>query len=220
MFNLFKRKPENFPDFWEGYAALFQEKQPALATEATFTVFDTETTGFDKKQDRILSIGAVKIKKMEIEIASSLEIYVHQERFNPETVEIHGILKNNEQEEKMAEEEAVRKFLEYIGNSVLVAHHAGFDIGMVNAALRRMQLPNLKNTVLDTAHLYKRSRIISNLIDQRKVYSLDEIAAAFTIDVKDRHTAAGDAFITALAFLTIMGRLYGNKDIKLKDLLK
>ncbi len=102
----------------------------------------------------------------------------------------------------------------------MVAHHAGFDIGMVNEALTRMGLPKLKNKVLDTVNLYRGTRIISNLINREKSYSLDEIAETYNIDIKDRHTAAGDAFITAIAFLTILGKLSTDGKMNLKKLFR
>lgn len=83
-----------------------------------------------------------------------------------------------------------------------------------------MGLPKLRNKVLDTGMMYKKNRLITNLIDRDKVYSLDEIAEAYNIDLVDRHTATGDAFITALVFLKLLGRI-GNKDsLSLDKLVK
>ncbi|PKD17961.1 DNA polymerase III subunit epsilon [Salegentibacter salinarum] len=219
MLNLFKKKQDNLPDFWKEYETKFQEKLPKEIAETRFVVFDTETTGFDIKKDRMLSIGAVAIKNKSINIADGFEEYISQETFNPKTVKIHGIIQN-ERIETLSEEEAVKTFLKYIGNSVLVAHHAGFDVGMINEALSRMGLPKLKNKVLDTVNLYRGTRIISNLINREKSYSLDEIAETYNIDTKDRHTAAGDAFITAIAFLTILGKLNNDGKINLKKLFR
>lgn len=219
MFNLFKKKTKNYPEFWSAYEANFQEERIGPVSQTTFVVFDTETTGFDYKEDRILSIGAVKVKANTINISNTFEHYVQQEIFNPESVKIHGILRS-EKQESLSEEEAVQGFLRYIGNAVLVAHHANFDIKMFNAALKRIGLPRLKNKILDTGYLYKKTLLNSNLIDRDKNYSLDEIAEAFVIDTKDRHTATGDAFIAAIAFLKILGRLDKNKTMKLNELLK
>ena len=219
MLDFLKKKPDNLPDFWKDYEAKFQEKLPEEIAETRFVVFDTETTGFDIKKDRMLSIGAVGIENKSINIADGFEEYILQETFNPKTVKIHGIIQN-ERIETLSEEEAVKAFLKFIGNSVLVAHHAGFDLGMINEALSRMGLPRLKNKVLDTVNLYRGTRIISNLINREKSYSLDEIAETYNIDTKDRHTAAGDAFITALAFLTILGKLNTDRKLNLKKLFR
>ncbi|SKB86557.1 DNA polymerase-3 subunit epsilon [Salegentibacter holothuriorum] len=219
MLNLFKNKSKDLPEFWENYEAKFQEKQPTEIAETRFVVFDTETTGFDLAKDRMLCIGAIGVRNKSIDVADGFEEYISQETFNPKTVKIHGIIQH-ERIETLSEEEAVKAFLKYIGNSVLVAHHAGFDIGMVNQALTRMGLPKLKNKVLDTVNLYRGTRIMSNLINREKSYSLDEIAETYHIDIKDRHTAAGDAFITAIAFLTILGKLNTDNKLKLKKLFR
>ena len=219
MLNLFKKKPKNLPKFWQDYEAKFKEKLPEKIEAICFIAFDTETTGFDLKKDRILCIGAVTIKNNTIDVSRGFEEYIAQDTFNPETVKIHGIIQH-EKLETLTEEEAVKAFLKYIGNSVLVAHHAGFDIGMMNAALHRMGLPKLKNKVLDTVNLYRGTLIISNLINRDKTYSLDEIAETYSIEIKDRHTAAGDAFITAIAFLKILGKLNAGNKLKLKKLFR
>lgn len=219
IFNWFKKKQnlEDLPDFWQKYVKSFEEKLAEDINEIRFVVFDTETTGFDFEKDRILSIGAVAVKNKTIEVKDNFEVYLDQEKFNPETVKIHGIIQN-EKFDKLSEIEALKKFLEYIQNSVLVAHHARFDLKMVNNALIRHGLPKLKNKVLDTAVLYKSTRIATNLIDRDKVYSLDEIAEVYNIDLTDRHTASGDAYITAIVFMKLLSRLKNTNSYLLKKI--
>ncbi|MBT8319276.1 MAG: 3'-5' exonuclease [Gramella sp.] len=218
--NWFKKSTnlEDLPYFWQNYARSFEEKLPEKVSDVRFVVFDTETTGFNFKEDRILSIGAVRIENQCIEISDNFEVFLEQTKFNPETVKIHGIIQN-ERFEKISEEEALRRFLSYIQNSVLVAHHAGFDVKMINKALSRNGLPKLKNKVLDTSVLYKKTRITTNLIDRDRAYSLDEIAEAYNIELTDRHTASGDAYITALIFMKLLSRLKTSNN-KIKTLFK
>ncbi len=213
-----KKLPDDLPDFYRTYVESL-ENLPNDISHVRFVVFDTETTGLNTETDRVLSIGAVSVKNKQIEISSNLEIYVEQEKFNPESVKIHGLIRN-EKYEKVSEEEAVKNFLEYCKNSVLVAQHAGFDVKMINACLKRMGLAKLQNPVLDTAVMYKKTKILTNLIDKEKIYSLDEIAEAYTIDLVDRHTASGDAYITALIFLKLLGRISNLENIELQKLLK
>ena len=219
IFNWFKKKQtlENLPDFWQEYEKSFEERLPEDINAIRFVVFDTETTGFDFEKDRILSIGAVVVKNKSIEMKDNFEVYLDQEKFNPETVKIHGIIQN-EKFEKLSEIEALKKFLRYIKNSVLVAHHARFDVTMINKALARYGLPKLKNKVLDTAVLYRNTRIVTNLIDRDRTYSLDEIAEAYNIEVTDRHTASGDAYITAIIFMKVRSRLSGTNSYMTKKL--
>ena len=91
---------------------------------------------------------------------------------------------------------------------------------MINKALERNGLPILKNKSLDTAVLYKKTLLISNLLERKENYSLDELADKFEISKKDRHTAMGDAYITAIAFLKILNKLRHKKNVTLKQLFK
>jgi len=207
------------PTFWSSYADQFGKSHVKDLNDLVFVVLDTETTGFDFVDDRVLSIGALKVKGTSISLNDIFDIYLLQEKFNKETVPVHGLLKNG-QRNCISELEAIEKFLSYVGNAIIVAHHAGFDMGMLNAALKRNGLPKLKNTVLDTAVLYRKSLIKSYLVQPKTNYTLDELADKFSISKKDRHTALGDAYITALAFLKIIGKLKERKNFSLKTLLK
>lgn len=216
---LFKRTPKNLPEFWKTYESLFKETQSKKFNDLIFVVLDTETTGFSFEDDRILSIGAVKIKNETISVQEVFDIYLEQEKFNKETVHVHGLLKNG-QRECISEILALEKFLAYVGDAVIVAHHAGFDMGMLNTALVRHDLPKLKNMVLDTGVIYKKTLIKSYLVQPKSNYTLDELAEKFSISRKDRHTALGDAYITAVAFLKIISRLKEKKNFSLKYLLR
>jgi DNA polymerase-3 subunit epsilon len=212
MFSWFKYK--NFPIFWKEYSKNFKQKQPNSLENTRFVIFDTETTGLDIISDRILSIGAIGIFNHNIDVADSLEIYLKQDQFKAETVEIHGILKEGKLT-KLSEAEAMEYFIAYIENAVLVAHHTAFDIEMINAALKRLGLPKLKNKTIDTGILYKK---LEGKKDSH--FNLDVLCKEFNIPKHDRHTAAGDAFITALLFLKIVSKLKKERNLHYSDLFR
>nr|WP_293300199.1 3'-5' exonuclease [Allomuricauda sp.] len=211
-----KKKHLELPEFWLKYASHFKDKLPETISENTFVVLDTETTGFNMTKDRMLCIGALKLRDNTMVVKESFEVYVEQEHYDAESAEIHGILKKSKKE-RVTELEALQQFLAYAKNHVLVGHHVLFDVGMINAALRRNGLPQLLNKTLDTGLLYKRTLLISSVLRKKENYSLDELAEKFRISKKDRHTALGDTLITAIAFLVIMEKL---KPKNLKDLFK
>ncbi|WP_150451453.1 3'-5' exonuclease [Arenibacter lacus] len=219
MINFFRKKPVSHPKYWEDYVQSFEQKLPTELHEIRFVVLDTETTGFDYIHDRILSIGALTLQNQSILVSEGLELYLEQEHYNTDSIKIHGILKS-ENIYRISEEEAMQQLLGYLGNAVIIAHHAVFDMNMINKALERMGLPKLKNLVMDTSNLYKSTLLTSNLIKKKEHYSLDELAEKFDISRKDRHTAMGDAYITAIAFLKIKSRLKEKGVLRLKDLLK
>ncbi|WP_238320849.1 3'-5' exonuclease [Neotamlana nanhaiensis] len=203
----------NYPDFWLEYLNTFKSKKRGIIQETRFVAFDTETTGFDSKTDRILSIGAVSITGKTIQVNQSLEIYIEQDVFKPETVKIHGLLKKGSLQ-KITEIEAIKLFLDYIKDAVLVAHHAGFDKKMVNEMLIRNGLDKLKNRFIDTGILYNKSKHIIYRDNLKEHYSLDDLSDELNVTKEDRHTASGDALITAMVFLKILARLDKRKNLK------
>jgi len=184
-----------------------------------FVVLDTETTGFDYENDRILCIGAIVLQNYRIPIQESLEVYIQQEHYNKATAQIHGILRASVLN-RPNEIEGLQQFIDFLGDSIIVAHHTFFDVSMINKALERNGLPKLKNKTLDTAHLYKKTLLYSPLLVHKESYTLDDLADKFDISKKDRHTAMGDAYITAIAFLKILNKLKEKKDFSLQHLFK
>ncbi|GAA3731905.1 3'-5' exonuclease [Flavobacterium ginsengisoli] len=207
LFNFWKKEEIN----------LFDEN--ITIEETHFVVLDTETTGFDYENDRILCIGALVLQNGIINVQESFEVYLEQDHYDKTTAQIHGILKDL-LVKRPSELEALQQFLEFLGDSIIIAHHTIFDITMINKALERNDLPSLTNKTLDTAYLYKKTLIQSHLFERKDHYTLDDLADKFDISKKDRHTALGDAYITAIAFLKIVKKLKEKKAINLNQLFK
>jgi len=203
--------------FWKKEDDLFDEN--ITIEETRFVVLDTETTGFDYDNDRILCIGALVLQNSVISVQNSFEVYLQQDHYDKSTAQIHGILKDFIVK-RPSELEALQQFLDFVGDSVIIAHHTIFDVTMINKALERNNLPQLTNPRLDTAHLYKKTLIKSHLFERKDHYTLDDLADKFDISKKDRHTALGDAYITAIAFLKIVKKLKDKKEINLNQLFK
>jgi len=185
--DLFSPK-KDYPKFWITYLNTFKKKSSPY-----FVAFDCETTGLDPKTDRILSIGAVKFTNERIYIKACKEWFVKQHQDNAESIKIHGILPSSSQEALYSEEEAIHEFLNYIGNATLVGHHINFDVTMVNLALKRLGAGKLKNSTKDTNTIYKRKGHFAH----EQNFSLDNLCEVFHIKSSNRHTALGDAYITA-----------------------
>lgn len=148
----------------------------------------------------------MSILNKRVEVGGSYEIYLKQEIFNRDTVKIHELIKTGNRN-KIDELEALKSFLKYIENAVLVAHHANFDKNMVNEMLLRHGLGKLKNKFIDTGHLYNKSKHIIYQDNLKTHYTLDDLCLELNVPKVDRHTASGDALITAIVFLKILGRL-------------
>lgn len=204
-------------DFWKKEENLFDEN--ITIEETRFVVLDTETTGFDYENDRILCIGALVLQNGVIAIQDSFEVYIEQDHYDKSTAQIHGILRAFIIQ-RPNELEALQQFLAFLGDAIIIAHHTIFDVTMINKALERNGLPHLSNKRLDTAILYKKTLIKSHLFERKDHYTLDDLADKFDISKKDRHTALGDAYITAIAFLKIVKKLREKKAINLNQLFK
>lgn len=214
MFHFFKRK--KYPEFWENYLEKVKNIKYSSFESIRFVVLDTETTGFNYDQDRILCIGAVAIINNKIIVSDSFEVYVKQEVFNKDTVIIHGIRKNGN-EIKVSEEEALEQFITYLDDAVIVAHHTVFDMTMINVALKRMDLGSIKSKQLDTNYIHKK---IATQDKFKRTYSLDELCEIYNVKKHDRHTALGDALITAYIFLKLTIKYQKNNTLNIHDLIK
>ena len=214
MINFFKKKQT--PKFWEDHIyKVRNSKKYSNFEDIRFVALDTETTGFDYENDRILCIGAVAIKNNKILVSDAIEIYIKQDVFNKETVKIHGIRKDGD-EEKLSEEEAIIKFIDYLDDAVIVAHHTAFDVTMINMALKRLNVGSLESKQLDTNYIHKK---ITKTDTYKKIFSLEELCEIYDVKMHDRHTALGDALITAYLFLKQTAKYKKNNALNLFDLI-
>lgn len=194
---------------WEAYAGHFSKRQNLRMPMETqrFVVLDTETTGLNPKLDRILCVGAIAVQNWQIRMQDSLEIYVRQ-NYAPAQgeVAIHGILPV-EKANMVEEADAIYKFLNYVGDAILIGHHIRFDVSILNQALKRLHLPALKNKIADTHRLAQRVHPPTDGLLHPGNYGLDKLCEQYKIPTSDRHTAAGDAYITAILFLKLLAHL-------------
>lgn len=219
---IFKKQLPPLPDtpYWRQYEQSFEPSysKKTLIREIRFVVIDTETTGLDAQKDKILSIGAVAVKDQKIFIVDRFEYYLKQVyTANGDSIKIHGILPKHNLN-GFAAKEVLILLLAYLQNSVIVGHHIGFDFAVLNRAFQEYLGGQLRNQTLDTNYLAKRiqSPFYKTTAGQNQNLSLDALCQQYNVPIHDRHTASGDALITALLFLKLMGRLEkkGIKDWK------
>ena len=172
--------------------------------EVRFVVLDSETTGLNPRKDRIITIGAVAMVNHEILIEDSFEALLKID-YNSSAVTVHGITRE-ESLAGMDEPEALEQFLKYLGDGVIVGHHIGHDVETLNAGYERHFGFRTTNPSLDTMDLtlnLERDGAFAGR-DAIQEFSLDGLCALFNIIPHDRHTAAGDAFMTALVFQRLL----------------
>ena len=172
--------------------------------DVRFVVLDTETTGLDPRRDKLITIGAVAVRAGEILLEDSFEVMI-QMAYNNSSVTVHGITRD-EAAAGMEEREAIQQFLEYLGEGVIVGHHIGHDIEALNCAYERHFGFHLANRSLDTMDLTLHLNDDGGFAGRPMAegFSLDGLCAMFGIEPHDRHTAGGDAFLTALVFQRLL----------------
>jgi len=125
--------------------------------------------------------------------------------YNHASVTVHGITRE-EASAGMDEPEALELFLDYLKDGVIVGHHIGHDVQTINVALQRHFDMELRNRALDTMDLTLHLNDDGAFREQTmaKGFDLDGLCDMFGIAPHDRHTAGGDAFITAQVFLRLL----------------
>jgi DNA polymerase-3 subunit epsilon len=168
-----------------------------------FVVLDCETTGLNPRADRIITIGAVVLQNGEILIEDSYEALLKVSR-NTAAVTVHGVTRD-ESRMGMEEPEALEMFLDYLKDGVIVGHHIGHDIAMLNAAYERLWNFQLSNRSVDTGDLALHLENAGAFSDRppMREHTLDALCDMFGVNPHGRHTAAGDAFLTAQIFLRL-----------------
>lgn len=190
----------------ERYLAAFENtwSGDAPAGQVRFVVLDTETTGLDPRRDKLITIGAVAVCDGEILLEDSFEVLLKLD-YNHASVTVHGITRD-EALNGMEEPQALSLFLDYLLDGVIVGHHIGHDVAVLNCACERHFNLALKNRWLDTMDLTLHLRDDGAFEDRTMAegFSLDALCAMFGVAPHDRHTAGGDALITAQIFLRLL----------------
>jgi DNA polymerase-3 subunit epsilon len=172
-----------------------------------FVVLDCESTGLDPKRDRIVSIGAIAVVDAQILLGDVFETLLRVSHNTAATL-VHGITRS-EARFGIAEDAALLKLLPYLRDGVIVGHHIEHDLAMLNAACRRHFDMALGNRWIDTLGLTRQLERHGALDPGAAgaggaALSLDALCERFGITPYDRHTAPGDAFLTAQIFLRLL----------------
>ncbi len=167
-----------------------------LLSDDTFVVFDVETTGLSAVYDTIIELAAVKIHNGEI--IDRFESFANpHHRLSNTTIELTGI--TDDMVESAPDVDIVlRKFLEWSGNDVLVAHNASFDMGFINVGYQKIGLPKATNPVIDTLEV---ARL---LYPEFKNHRLNTLAKKFDIELTQHHRAIYDAEATGYILIKLL----------------
>ena len=192
-------------------AYLVPDKTPIVSyprkqdIDTEYCVLDLETTGFSFRTEKITEVGIMKIKNGEV--IDSFETFVNPEKPIPyRVVEVTNITDDMVKDAPKIDE-VFPKILEFVGDSVLVAHNADFDIGFLKYNAAQLGY-KLENTYLDTLRLAK------ELFPNYKKYKLGIIAENLGIKVEVAHRALDDVDTTVKVF-NVMTKMLKEKGAKI-----
>ena len=165
------------------------ENEKGQDLEGTYVVFDIETTGFSAVTDRIIEIGAVKVE--DGKITDKFSTFVNPKRPIPFRItELTGIT-----DEMVIDspdiETILPQFIEFIGDAVLVAHNASFDVGFIEQNCKRQKI-EADFTYVDTVAL---ARVLLPALNR---FKLDTVAKALNISLENHHRAVDVKFVQML----------------------
>ena len=192
------------PEFYDFDLLHRAEASPELGRRPlrslTFVVFDTETTGLSPLDDLIVSIAGIRIVNGRILTGETFDRLVNPGRPIPRTSTlIHGIT-DDKVRDRPPIAVVLPQFKAFVGEAVLVAHNIAFDLSFLKAQEQSCGV-RFDNSVLDTMLLS------ATLYEHTDDHTLDGLARRFGIEMRNRHTALGDAVVTAAALVAMFDGL-------------
>ena len=179
--------------------------------DTTYCVLDLETTGFSFRTEKITEVGIMKVKNGEV--IDEFSCFVNPEKPIPQrVVEVTNITDDMVKDAETIDK-VMPKILEFVGDSVLVAHNADFDIGFLKYNANELGL-SLDNTYLDTLRLAK------DLFPDYKKYKLGKIAENLGIKVEVAHRALDDVDTTVKVLNVMLNMLKEKGCETLEDITK
>ncbi|HFU0801373.1 TPA: exonuclease domain-containing protein, partial [Streptococcus pneumoniae] len=165
-------------------------------SEATYVVFDVETTGLSAIYNDLIQVAASKMYKGNV-IAEFDEFINPGHPLSAFTTELTGITDDHVKNAKPLEQ-VLQEFQEFCKDTVLVAHNATFDVGFMNANYERHDLPKISQPVIDTLEFAR------NLYPEYKRHGLGPLTKRFGVALEHHHMANYDAEATGrLLFIFI-----------------
>jgi DNA polymerase III subunit epsilon len=207
--------------FWNRKKMNFElDRQPSLNTpldQLSFTVFDTETTGFAiGASDRLIEIGAVHVENLKV-TDHQFQTYVNPNRDIPNNIITLTGIDNHMVKDAPAALQSIEDFFRFIencGSDGLVGHYISFDLMVLKKELAREKFTYDSPLCFDTLDM------IGYLNPSWDMRDLEHYAKTFSTSIFQRHSAIGDALTTAHLFCELLKHIQDRGKNTLADLLQ
>jgi len=191
----------------------------------TFVVCDTELTGFDRKRDEIISIGAVVIRDLQIDLSATFHQYIKPVNTkHTRATLIHRITPQQLLEARPLEE-VLPDFVEFVGSGLMVGHYVALDMDFLNRAALKVFGGTLSNPGIDTMRMaqgYRRVQLghFHQEDGHSFSYALEDLAKEYDLPMFKSHDALEDAMQTAYLFLFLIKKFRKGGLLTLKDIYR
>ena len=187
-----------------------------ILRNATYVVFDLETTGLSARYDRITEFGAIRFEGGQI--VKKIDLIINPEMHIPEKIQIKTKITDEMVKDKPTIKDVMPKIKEFIGDAILVSHNINFDVGFLNENLRLLGEDPISNPCIDTLSL---SRYMFPESRAHSLGSLSRNLGISTYNDEEAHRADYDAQILNDVWLAMLNRLTeDNFDLMHSDLAK
>ncbi len=176
-----------------------RNEKDILLSEATYVVFDIETTGLSVNFEKIIEIGAVKIKAGQV--IDEFSTFINPKQPISETTSRLTHIFDSDVKEADTEDIVLRKFAKFIEGTILVGHNASFDVDHIIESFKRNNIPYGNNPTIDTLVLAK------VLYPDRDRYGLATLSKMLKVELSQHHRAVYDAKATSEIFLHEIAKL-------------
>lgn len=173
-----------------------------------WVALDCETTGLNPRSDEIIAIGAVRIVGNRVLTSERLELLVRPEHgVSAESIRVHR-LREQDVQDGVPAEEAMRRLLRFIGARPLVGYYLEFDVAMINRTLKRTLGLTLPQEKIEVSRLYY-DHVFQQLPPHKQQENTEidlrfaTIMDALGLPTREAHDALNDAVMAALAFIKL-----------------
>ena len=173
-----------------------------------WVALDCETTGLNPRSDEIIAIGAVRIVGNRVLTSERLDLLVRPEHgVSAESIRVHR-LREQDVQDGVPAEEAMRRLLHFIGARPLVGYYLEFDVAMINRTLKRTLGLTLPQEKIEVSRLYY-DHVFQQLPPHKQQENTEidlrfaTIMDALSLPTREAHDALNDAVMAALAFIKL-----------------
>lgn len=218
------RKPHPILIENQRYFSEFNQSRPL--SEYSFVVLDTELTGLNRKKDEIVSIGAVKIEGLQINLGETFYRIVQPQNTEPNFSTLVHQITPMQMQQACPLQDVLEEFIRFVGTSMIVGHHVELDMYFLNRATWKHLGGTLSNPGIDTMRMARRYNQIQQGYFQdpttsTSAYRLEDLNQQFNLPLFNAHDAFEDSLQTAYLFLWLIKKFDNRGGIStLKELYK